>query len=253
MSYKLEQLILLEGCLSFYQPLWNYNNELTNVEEMGEDGVNRIVKYKIKYENFINRINLILPEVNLDSTFIDIGCSIGFNSFEIYDKGGTVTGVDQEEFLGAPISNYLIDYYKLDRNRINFVSSEIQSYFDLNDTKYDYCICFFMLNHFFNPLICSRPNTVGIHDRWKEKLGDDVEFFTLKGRKIIKTIQQRCNTAFIQLRFDEASLREGSSYDIFVDYLINEIGFDDIQVLYSDKEYYGKPQVIYKCVNEVDK
>ncbi len=222
-----------------YQPLWNFIVEKPpNFDSNPKARTYRAYKClwdKSFPKEFDYRMNLILSEVdNLNSTFIDIGCAQGYNSFEIYKSGGNVTGVDPNT---TELPDHLIDYHKLDRSRIKFVTLSIQDYFDYNSIKYDYCICLLLLHHFFT----------------KDKSDT---FFTPTGCKIIKNIYQRCNIAtFIQMRFN-TNHRYWTNFDTnenFVDYLIKHIGFSDVKVFKYDhipEGYYDndKNAFLYKCI-----
>jgi len=236
---SLEQIIFIKGYNFLYQPLWNWTPVDMSIEKNTKEDFDSL------RERFKNRINLILPEVNSSGTFIDMGCNIGWNSFEIYDKGGTVVGVDNSyrDIHFIPITEYLIDYHKLDRNRISFVDSRIQEYFDENKTIYDYCICLLLIHHY----LWEGYGPASNHKRIIESHTD--KFFTEDGRRLMDTIYQRCNiAAFLQLRFHVDKELDGKPYELFVDYLINEIGFSDVKVLSSDDVIYGEEAVIYKCI-----
>ena len=67
------------------------------------------------------------------------------------------------------------------------------------------------------------------------------------GIKLIKTIKERCNISFLQLRFKEDKELNGSPHKPFVDYLTNKIGFSKVKPLSIQDDYKGKPSIIYKC------
>lgn len=224
---RIEEFISLRGlevdmnypnCYGLYQPIWKWAPTSLN------KGYNK------KVEKYNNRINLILSEVdNPKGTFIDIGCSEGYDTFEIFHNGGDVVGVDNVDRV-IPTAEFLRLHYKFDGVKI--IQSDIQGYFDSTEEEYDYCLCLLVLHHYL--------------DKY-ENLSDSDDFFKIEGINLLHTIKERCNISFLQLRFQEDKELNGRPHKPFVDYLTNKIGFSKVKPLSVQDDYKGKPSIIYKC------
>ena len=127
---KIEEFLSLRGlevnmnypnCFGLYQPIWKWAPTPLDKE------------YNEKVEKYNNRINLILSEVdNPKGTFIDIGCSEGYNTFEISYNGGDVVGVDNVDRV-IPTAEFLRLHYKFDGVKIIAADSTVANISTLID------------------------------------------------------------------------------------------------------------------------
>jgi 2-polyprenyl-3-methyl-5-hydroxy-6-metoxy-1,4-benzoquinol methylase len=210
-----------------YQPFWN-----------PEGTISGRAKILHQFDQFVERLNLILPEITPNKKIIDIGCAQGWNSFELNRiKDCNVVGVDEDEEC-IDIGNNIIEKYKLDSNTISFKTSDVRSFFrDNQDTYYDYCVCFMLLHHFLENKIKVRT------------LGDSF-IMKKKGKELLKQIQSQCKSMFLQVRLHETrqvNQLPADHKDVqLIDYLIDEIGFKSYKILRSNtNNYFRAPNLIY--------
>ncbi len=164
-------------------------------------------------EQHKNRLNIISPYVEFNRTFLDLGCNTGWNTFEIYDRGGSVTGVDRNPINNA-LSENLIEHHHLDKDRIGFVCGEVFDYLEVCE-KYDYCICFLVIHHHFRE---STENDMFVVNQNKT--------FTDEAVNILNNIKNKSHVSFIQTRFDGDGDMEITAEQITIEnYLIIIIGF----------------------------
>ena len=210
-----------------YQPVWN-----------PEGTISGRAKILHQFDQFVERLNLILPEITPNKKIIDIGCAQGWNSFELNRiKDCNVVGVDEDEEC-IDIGNNIIEKYKLDSNTISFKTSDVRSFFrDNQDTYYDYCVCFMLLHHFLE-------NKVEVRT-----LGEPF-IMKKKGKELLKQIQSQCKSMFLQVRLHETrqvNQLPADHKDVqLIDYLIDEIGFKSYKILRSNtNNYFRAPNLIY--------
>jgi len=212
-----------------YQPVWNPEGTIAG----------RAKRQRFLHQ-FVSRLNLILPEITPNKKIIDIGCSLGWNSFELNRiKDCNVVGVDKDEEC-IDIGNNIIEKYKLDSNTISFKTSDVRSFFrDNQDTYYDYCVCFMLLHHFLENKIKVRT------------LGDSF-IMKKKGKELLKQIQSQCKSAFLQVRLHEHEQQLPADYKDtqLINYLIDEIGFKSYKILRSNTDdYWRAPNLVYMFNN----
>ena len=215
-----------------YQPVWNPEGTISGSAER-----------QWFLHQFVSRLNLILPEITPNKKIIDIGCSLGWNSFELNRiKDCNVVGVDKDEEC-IDIGNNIIEKYKLNSNTISFKTSDVRSFFrDNQDTYYDYCVCFMLLHHFLYNKVEVR--TLG-------------EPFIMRktGKELLKRIQSQCKSMFLQIRLhDPGRTLPADHKDVqLIDYLIDEIGFKSYKILRSNtNEYFRAPNLVYMFNSDED-
>ena len=216
-----------------------------------------------KIKAFKNRLNLILPEIKLNEnkTLIDIGCNVGWNTFELGSKGISVTGVDKSK-SDIELNNFLREYHNLDKNHIEFIAADANRFFrghekikinkdvfnvKKKNTTYDYCICLNVMHHFLDQWKKNKAH----YSKWMRDTGKKSLVFNERGIELLKNIQANCKTAFFQIRLRTPFKSYEEEDSNFVKYLINEIGFKSYKILQTENsdDYLSAPNPIYMFNN----
>jgi len=198
-----------------------------------------------KYKLFENRLNLILPEIELNRNkkLIDIGCMVGWDTFALNNKGISVTGVDTN--IGyIELAQFLHEYYNLDKNYISFINTDASKFLQSQKNTYDYCICFNVMHHYLVNETKYKDKRVKYNVTDKRSI-----VFNNDGIRLLKNIQSNCKIAFFQIRLRAPGIEYEEKEDSsFITYLIDEIGFKSYKILQT-KRYFRRPNPIYMFSN----
>tara|TARA_Y100000034_G_scaffold127801_1_gene181288 strand:+ start:536 stop:1384 length:849 start_codon:yes stop_codon:yes gene_type:complete len=223
-----------------YSPLWNYNI----IDELLDDSNKEVTELliKIKKENekqvFLlkNRIDMISDKINFESDFLDLGCSTGWNSFELYNRGArSVIGIDnnsrdndqlkQRDGHQLIMANNLLTYHNIN-NKIKFIESDILEYLKSVENNFDYILCFLVLHHFVTDKNDESPTF-----RFLSLVNNSV--LNNKGVEIIKKIKSKSRECFLQIRTKCNGPQLIEQLQIIKNYLIKDMGFQSVEILYQ--------------------
>ena len=240
-----------------YSPLWNYNI----IDELLDDSNKEVTELliKIKKENekqvFLlkNRIDMISDKINFESDFLDLGCSTGWNSFELYNRGArSVIGIDnnsrdndqlkQKDGYQLIMANNLLTYHNIN-NKIKFIESDILEYLKSVENNFDYILCFLVLHHFVTDKNDESPTFRFL------SLGNN-SVLNNKGVEIIKKIKSKSRECFLQIRTKCDGPQLIEQLQIIKNYLIKDMGFQSVEILYLITSLHKKFYPIWPIENE---
>ena len=228
-----------------YQPWWEILPHDDDVaSHVGATRRESKRKYKKRYNLFENRLNLILPEIELtrNKKLIDIGCMIGWDTFALNNKGISATGVDIN-ITYIELAQFLHKYHNLDKNYISFINTDASEFLQNRKNTYDYCICFNVMHHYL-------VNEIKCKDKFNKYKTDKRSIvFNNDGIRLLKNIQSNCKIAFFQIRLRAPGIEYEEKEDSsFITYLIDKIGFKSYKILQT-KRYFRRPNPIYMFNN----
>ncbi len=142
-----------------------------------------------------------------DGKVLDIGCRSGWNVYRLMEWGKDVIGIDTDLDAQGPF----------------FIRESVFSHLP-ND--YDYCLCLLLVHHYMN--------SKGIID-----VNDEFYGFTEKAILLCNLIQVSCDISFFQLKIRNGLFEYPKLF-------FEKLGFD-VEIIKSDKPYYGSPNPIFKC------
>jgi SAM-dependent methyltransferase len=228
---------------TIYSPLWNYDI----IDELLDDSNTEVTELltKIKKENekqvFLlkNRIDMISDKINFESNFLDLGCSTGWNSFELYNRGAhSVIGVDnnsgdnsyhRRENHQLFMANNLLTYHNINDNKIKFIESDILEYLRSVEDTFDYILCFLVLHHFMAKINDESPTFRFLTNN---------KYLSNIGVEIIKKIKSKSRECFLQIRTKVNGPELKEQTQIIKNYLIKDIGFQSVEIIHNDKISY---------------